>query len=435
MNAASQTIEMSEWETLDPSNCESLRGWFLEKGDHHQDAWNALAKTRMIDLSELREGSRISARSHVGRIRLGGLTITIRPKLPGDSMLNLLRYAYGFRRLSLLSETEQSIKDCGFEDLLVAQLITEVEELLSRGLRREYIERREALASPRGMLDIAKIASSGGVLSATLPCRFYPRIEDSQLNQTLKAGLRLASSITSSPELSRNTMRLEARLADGVSDVALEWNLLERVERRVNRLTETYSPSLTIIRLLMSSIGISLEGNERTRLSGFLFDMNAFFQQFVSRFLSDHLHDYRIVDELGLKGMVRYDPKHNPLRRRSPTPRPDFAVFNQRQLIALLDAKYRDLWEKSLPRDMLYQLVVYAISQATRPVSSIIYPSASKGAIESRIDVRDPVTQRRIGQVRLLPINLVKIEHLLRDDTVASRTELQTEAKRIASPL
>ena len=133
--------------------------------------------------------------------------------------------------------------------------------------------------------------------------------------------------------------------------------------------------------------------------------------------------------------MVRYDPKHNPRQRRSPTPRPDFAVFKQRQLIALLDAKYRDLWEKSLPRDMLYQLVVYAISQAARPVSSIIYPSASKGAIESRIDVRDPVTQRRIGQVRLLPIDLVKVERLIRDGNATARIELQTEAERIASLL
>ena len=433
MIANNRAIELTEWQSLDPSNCEALRGWFIEPDDPDRVVWDQVVGSRLLDLAELRNGVRVSARSHVGRIRLGGLTVTVKPKLPGNSMLNLLRYAYGFRRLNLLSNAEHAITNGGFEDLLVAQLVSEVEELLARGLRREYVERSEELASPRGKLEIAKIAANGGVVTAALPCRFYPRIEDSPLNQVLKAGLRLASNITSSSDLARHAMRLESRLADGVSDVVLQWKVLERVERGVNRLSEAYLPSLKIIQLLMSSSGISLESNTTyASLPGFLFDMNTFFQQLMSRFLSDHLPGYRIVDEHGLKDMMRYSPQYNPKRRRSPTPRPDFAVFKQQQLVELLDAKYRDLWDKTLPREMLYQLVVYAISQTNRPRSSIVYPSASGTATESRIDVCDPVTQSRIGQVRLVPINLPRIERLLRENTATSRRELQTEAARVA---
>ena len=55
----------------------------------------------------------------------------------------------------------------------------------------------------------------------------------------------------------------------------------------------------------------------------------------------------------------------------------DYAIKQDGRVMTLLDAKYRDLWERPLPRDMLYQLVVYAISQPTNPVASILYPTAT----------------------------------------------------------
>jgi len=54
-------------------------------------------------------------------------------------MLELLRYAYGFRRLSLLSDTTHFSEPCSFEDLLVAQLNTEVQELYVPGKNRAYL--------------------------------------------------------------------------------------------------------------------------------------------------------------------------------------------------------------------------------------------------------------------------------------------------------
>ena len=50
-----------------------------------------------LRLAELKKGIEISAFSHVGRIRVGDLSITVLPKLKSASLLRLLRYAFGFR--------------------------------------------------------------------------------------------------------------------------------------------------------------------------------------------------------------------------------------------------------------------------------------------------------------------------------------------------
>ncbi len=111
---------------------------------------------------------------------------------------------------------------------------------------------------------------------------------------------------------------------------------------------------------------------------------------------------------------MRYNPQFNPQRRQSPTPRPDYVVTKRGAIRSILDAKYRDLWEKQLPREMLYQLVVYAISHRTQPQSSILYPTTDATAKEARIDVTDPIFGKFLGQVCLRPVHLPTIVELVK---------------------
>ena len=425
------SISLSEWQTKSPDNCPDLPGYFLEESRDCIRVASSLNQSRLLELVELKRGLRIKANSHVGRIRVGNLRITILPKINSTSLLRLLRYAYGFRKLELISDSKHLVDDCGFEDLLIAQLNAEARELLSRGLHRSYVQRNERLASPRGRIDVNRIANDCGVMTASLPCQHHPRIEDTHINQVLLAGLKLAGSIASLIDLRRESRKLASMLEEQVSVLNLDNHAMIQTERMMNRLTAAYGPSISIIQLLLESQGIVFEGETTTsKLPGFLFDMNMFFQALLCRFLKENLEGYDVRDEHGLKGMMRYSREFNPLKRRSPTPRPDFAILRNGKLLGILDAKYRDLWEKKLPRDMLYQLVVYAVSQVSNPKSTIIYPTLNSAAREQRIVVNDPIQGGQIGQVSLKPINLNDFSDLVTND--ARKNDRVELAQRLA---
>src|SRR5262249_44226800 len=153
-----------------------------------------------------------------------------------------------------------------------------------------------------------------------------------------------------------------------------------RAIQALDRQTERYRRTLTLLHLVLGAMSLGLdEDGPATPIPGFLYDMNAFFQALVTRFLRDHLEGVDVRDEVVLHGLMRYLPEHNPRRVSPPTPRADIELRRGRSGGVYLDAKYRDLWAKNLPREMLYQLALYAIASSNGE-ATILYPTESSGA-------------------------------------------------------
>jgi 5-methylcytosine-specific restriction enzyme subunit McrC len=166
-------------------------------------------------------------------------------------------------------------------------------------------------------------------------------------------------------------------------------------------------------------------------LPGFLFDMNHFFEVLMLRFLRENLPGYTVIDQYRLRGMMSYVPGYNPRRRQAPTPRPDYVISQDGKIIAMLDAKYRDIWTHNLPRDMLYQLAIYALSQGTGGQATILYPTVDPTAKPEVIDIREVLYGEHRAQVVLKPVNLLLLEQLL----TASGAQAERNCTRYAQAL
>jgi 5-methylcytosine-specific restriction enzyme subunit McrC len=445
------SITLKEWENYQPVPGSPLQNIYLLDDKEVHDAAHYLAERGMLRLTEVRDGLAVEASSFVGRVRLGNLTVTIQPKITGTPLMRLLCYAYGLRDLTFAGRGAAdyaSSQEEPFHDLLIHQLAAEVRELTAHGLRREYKRTERRLVSPRGRIDVGYLAREGAagfLQNASLPCTLYERSGDTALNRALLAGLSLAARLTDDAGL-RVSLRglgtkLEAAGGPTLNQPRAEiGSLLRRARREQSRLTTAYSPALTLIEMLSSAEGPTLGRIEERSvpLPGFLFDMNRLFQALLFRFLSENLPAvYSVRGDRGLCGVFTYHPDYNPRNRQAPTPRPDFAVTSGGNIIALLDAKYRDLWERSLPREMLYQLAVYALSQhgyvPSRREAVILYPCMAVGATEARIEIWNPARRgEHLAIVVLRPVNLLQLVSFIVDGSQVKRGETVAYAEFLA---
>jgi 5-methylcytosine-specific restriction enzyme subunit McrC len=424
-------VELPEWEHVGPARDPRLKGISLNDVSARR---LAEALRNRIDIREGYQGLEIDSTSYVGRVDVAPVRVSMRPKLPSMPLARLLRYAYGLRDVAVIEETHAPTTRHGLHDLLIAMLVAEVGELLHRGLARRYIPMMERLESPRGRILIDDLTRHGGLMEARLPCQHFERSINWHLNQVLRAGLEVAARMTGDHDLRRSVYRVAGAFGDTERKVRLDTRDIDKATRGLSRLTAASAPALRIIRLLSDMLGVAIEpGGAPSRMPGFLFDMNIFFQRLLSRFLRDNLTGSTIQDEAAIRNIFAYAADANPRGRSSPAPRPDFALFHGNALGGFMDAKYRDIWKWGLPADWLYQLSIYALASPTR-VSVLLYATMNADACDERIEVRQPVhwSNERPASVILRPVPLIRLAELLDPDR---RRTLSTERRQWADEL
>ena len=405
-------IELTEWDAQDPSNNASLKG--LSFGDAQTRRYAQTLRDRVV-IREGRDGIEVETNSHVGRIDVGPIRVAIGPKLPAMPLGRLLRYTYGLRDIEAISETHSPTSLQGFQDILISLLAAEVEDLLRQGLARQYRSRSEMLASPRGELLFSELIRLGGILEPRLPCRFFERSPDWRLNGILRTGVQLAIRLTEDRDLRQQLYQVDSLFGQVQPFTRLSVHDIDHASRALTRLTENAEPALTLIRLVLEGQGLAFaEEKHLTAMTGFLFDMNKFFQRLLSRFLRENLYGLQIEDERSVHQLLAFAKDGNPRKRTAPKLRPDYALFDGVTPRGYLDAKYRDIWSMGLPPNWLYQLAMYALGSPTQ-VSVLLYATMSDEASDERIEVQQPLRSSDVppASVILRPVPVTRLAKLV----------------------
>ena len=176
--------------------------------------------------------------------------------IPIQNIYYMLSYAFqvlqeqGYR--SVAAENFQNTAD-----LCAAILEKGVSSQLKRGLGREYREKTEPLASPRGKLDLTASIKDQTIRNKQLVCTYDEFSVDTEMNRILKATLRLLLRADVSRERKKKLRKLLLYFGD-VSEVrvtAIQWHL------RFDRSNQTY-------RMLMAVCYLVIKGMLQTQTGG-----------------------------------------------------------------------------------------------------------------------------------------------------------------------
>jgi 5-methylcytosine-specific restriction enzyme subunit McrC len=401
----------AEWRTIE------LREVTLNLDDRALVA--SLGEEGKLRIDELRDMVRVESFSWIGVVRFSQFELRIMPKLAGDyaGLLGMLEHVAGidvFRRLRTppvdLLEGENNLLD-----LLALLLCEEVERIVRHGLLADYQEREEDLPVVRGRLlaDLQVTRRFGRV--DRLECRFDEQLTNIPENQILAAALGACRRRVSKANVQRRVRRLYSLFE---SECSLEGVNLSGIRASLvyHRLNAAYRQSHTLAWMILDALGIEdLYQASHIRCFAFLLDMNALFEAFVSKWLTD------VLKNTGLRISVQRRDRSilwDATRNCSyAAVIPDVLVENPGTRLRLpLDAKYKCYDSRRIDNPDMYQAFLYAFAfnDDLLPQAFLVYPASGPGGEDIRLEVR-------------------QTSHCLRGRVVAIRLHIPTALKELCT--
>lgn len=332
-----------------------------------------LVATGAVDATPTTGGWLLRTGSTVGVVRVSGVEVRIQPKLPIRKLLFLLIYAAdprGWREDPVDLATSDDLLE-----LLARSFAVACERTLMRGLLRGYVTREATSSVLRGRLRIGDQLASRGGFAVPAEITYDEYTPDIHENAVLAAAIRhLQRSLVLPMDLLGRLARLERSL----QEVTPHTPGAPIPRLRFDRLNAHYEPAYRLAALILAGAHLD-QTRGRQGGSGMLFDMNRVFESFVTR----------ACRELAPPG-IRVDGQHVTSFDEAGRimMRPDITWWQRGRAVAVGDAKYKDLSDRSVPSEDLYQLLTYAtvfgLDQA-----HLVYAAGRGG--------RDRHTVRRVG--------------------------------------
>lgn len=331
------------------------------------------------------EGGRVKVATYswIGVVRFSALEIRVVPKLVGGTLpvLRMIEYSESIRLLARLL-TDRPLPGDGTDlfDLIVMLLIEETKSLIRDGLIRDYHSVDDSIDTLRGRLRIREQFLRRYGQLHRIECTFDEYDGDIPENQLLAAALQAAA-----PRAGDLNVRNGARTFGGVMNEvceaqtrAVDW--YDRNIRYVRR-NARYRPAHTLAKLVLEGLALNDHVDNSTRsVTSFMIDMNAIFEEFVTRLVINSLAGtaLRARAQQSVRAVIVDEDTGDTYSRI----RPDLLIEDSTTgLTVPIDVKYKLYGSgKKVDSADIYQSFVYAYSlgaQSDYARAGLIYPSTT----------------------------------------------------------
>ena len=317
---------------------------------------HALAATRAVSIAPGWNTGQwsLTAGPYVGVLRCEGAELRIRPRISIPRLVFLLGYA---------SDPHAWREDpAGLDDqtdlwpAMAHVFARQADKALERGLLQGYRTEESAQLVLRGRLREADQSRLHAGLAIPLEVRFDEYNVDIAENRLLRAA---AERLLKIPRLPTVAVRRLRHLRGRLATVALLVPGQALPETSSSRLNQRYQSALALARMILRSRSVDILDNG-VRATGFLFNMNTVFEDFVTVAVTEALARYggRCVAQdkqhaLDAAGRIQIKPD---LVHYGRSGRPD----------AVVDAKYKAEAPAGYPYADLYQMLSYCTALQLR---------------------------------------------------------------------
>jgi 5-methylcytosine-specific restriction enzyme subunit McrC len=334
-----------------------------------------------------------------GQLRDPKLVFEVLPKVSAQDG-NPHESRQGLRRMwsfaaDLQSRSDKETAQVGVADemplheWLVRRFIGQVEDLLRRGIRRQYVEHEDNLNTARGrLLPLQNLRQN-----AFAPHRFYCRFEELSADRPENRLIRSALAELVRGSADAGNRRRAAALADWLHEVPVSRDVTrDFAQWRNDRLMKDYREIRSTCEWILLRQGISPVMGTGAMVGCFA-RMNDVFERYVARWMAQECrkHDptVEILDQTReaasgerVKGLWRWKGENS-----SKVMKPDMVALKRqsagtsRSCLAVLDAKWKRRGPRdSIPRSDVYQMHAYLRywlqeSEAPDGVIALVYPS------------------------------------------------------------
>ncbi len=243
---------------------------------------------------------RLSASQHVGIVTTpSGLQIQVTPKETITNLLWALQFAFDIDAQTVDAQTTLAPART-FIDALGALYSSALEDVMDKGLYREYVRRQETTTQVRGKINVTKQLQRSTPVPTDFEVEYDAHTTDTVLNQGILAATRRLVTLVDDSDITSRLDFQRNRLRQHISKSVVSAAQLEQID--LTRLNQHYETVLSLAKIVLAeNFFEDISPGHRQSFALFL-NMNSIFEAMVERAFREASH--RIDEQWHIEGQA-----------------------------------------------------------------------------------------------------------------------------------